>query len=88
MASEIMSCNIIGWTLDIIIRFAGLIKRPYGIFVLFIVMNDCFVIIFSTMFLLAKYMQNLLFEMRDANFMLLGGVSWLNALIYSIWGTS
>lgn len=40
------------------------------------------------MFLFAKYMQNLLFDTRDANFMLFGGVSKLNALIYSICGTS
>ena len=33
-------------------------------------------------------MQNLLFETRDANFIFLGDVSKLNALIYSICGTS
>lgn len=42
----------------------------------------------STMFLFAKYMQNLLFDTRDANFILFGGVSKLNALMYSICGTS
>jgi len=40
------------------------------------------------MFLLAKYIQNLLFDTRDANFILFGGVSKLNALMYSICGTS
>jgi len=40
------------------------------------------------MFLLEKYMQNLLFETRDANFILFGDVSRLNALMYSICGTS
>lgn len=35
-----------------------------------------------------KYMQNLLFEIRDANFIRFREVNWLNALIYSICGTS
>ena len=42
----------------------------------------------STMFLFAKYIQNLLFDTRDANFILFGGVSELKALMYSICGTS
>lgn len=40
------------------------------------------------MFLFAKYIQNLLFDTRDANFILFGGVSELKALMYSICGTS
>lgn len=42
IAFAIVSCGIIGWTLDIIIRLAGLISRRYGISVLFIVMKGCF----------------------------------------------
>lgn len=38
IALAIMSCGIIGWTLDSIMRLAGLIRRRYGISVLFIVM--------------------------------------------------
>lgn len=44
IAFAIMSCGIIGYTLDIVIRLAGLIRLRYGISVLFIVMNGCFVI--------------------------------------------
>lgn len=40
------------------------------------------------MILFEKYMQNLLFETRDANFIFLGAVSRLKALIYSICGIS
>lgn len=54
----------------------------------FIVMNGCFVMIYSTMILLEKCMQNLLFEMRDANCLLFEGVRRLKAIIYSICGTS
>lgn len=59
-----------------------LIRRRYVISVLFIVTLYCLEIICSTMLL--KSMQNLLFEMRDANVILFGDVSRLNALIYSI----
>jgi len=51
-------------------------------------MYGCFVMTWSTIFLLEKYMQNLLFEIRDANLILFGDVSWLNAFTYSICGTS
>ncbi|KAL4121099.1 hypothetical protein QTP88_013673 [Uroleucon formosanum] len=88
IALAIMSCGIIGWTLDSIMCLAGLIRQRYGILVLFIVMYCCFAMICSTMFLLAKYMQNLLFDTRDANFILFGGVIVLYFCLTTIFAES
>lgn len=49
------------------------------------IMNCCFVINWSTIILLAKLMQNSLFNMCEDYWLFFGDVNLLNTFIYLIW---